>query len=208
MDRIVLVGFAGSGKNTFGEILIRGHGYVGLSFADSLKDCLSSIFSWDRSLLEGVTKDSREWREEIDTWWANRLGIPDFSPRWAMRNFGTDVMRQHFHQEIWVANTEKRIHDLGDKKVVVMDGRFPNEISMVQRLGGVPVRIKRGPEPWYYDEASIGMTDDLRRRLQENNVHESEWAWIGTEIKTTIDNDSSIGDLSNKADAWIHQTSV
>lgn len=207
MDKIVLVGFAGSGKNTVGELLIRGHGYVGLSFADSLKDCLSSIFNWDRTLLEGVTTESREWREQVDQWWANRLDIPHFTPRWAMRNFGTDVMREHFHTDIWVANTEKRIRDYGNRKVVVMDGRFPNEIDMVTNMGGSAVRIKRGDDPWFYEGVRMGRLPEIQSELDRMGIHMSEYAWIEKPLHHTIDNSSTIGDLSNRVDEWI-KTSV
>lgn len=204
MDKIVLVGFAGSGKNTFGEILVRDYGYVGLSFAESLKDCLSTIFRWDRQMLEGVTKESREWREQVDKWWANKLDIPHFTPRWAMQNYGTEVMRNHFHPDIWVINTEKKIVDLGDRKIVVMDGRFPNEIDMVVGRGGKAVRVKRGPEPWFYDALKTNPADeDIRAELNRLKIHESEWAWIGKPVHRIIDNDGSILSLAERAKAWL-----
>ena len=75
-------------------------------------------------LLEGLTDESREWREQVDLWWVEKLGIPDFTPRWAMMHVGTDVMRQHFHPDIWVYNVERRLQQ-SDGPVVIIDARFP-----------------------------------------------------------------------------------
>src|SRR4051812_11153513 len=106
---IGLVGFAGSGKDTVGQYLVEEHGFTSIAFADPLKDCLSAMFGWDREMLAGRTPNDRLWREQVDEWWANKLGIPHFTPRFAMQNIGTDVMRRTFHDQIWIINTEKRL---------------------------------------------------------------------------------------------------
>src|SRR5215475_14081161 len=105
MDLIAFVGFKSSGKNTAAQALLP-LGYVSLSFADAIKDALAAIFCWDRDLLEGITEESRRWREQIDPWWANALGIPQFTPRWAMTHIGTDLLRHYFHYDLWVHNVE------------------------------------------------------------------------------------------------------
>ena len=86
MHLISLVGFAGAGKDSVGRILVDHYGYRSFSFAESLKDSLASIFCWRRTMLEGKTNESRAWRETVDEWWADKLGIPHFTPRWAMQN--------------------------------------------------------------------------------------------------------------------------
>jgi hypothetical protein len=215
MNKIILVGFQGSGKNTVGDVLVADYGYTPISFADCLKDCVAAIFCWDRAALEGVTPESREWREQVDPWWAEKLNIPHLTPRWAMRNFGTDVMRQHFNTDVWITNVERRILNMGqDAKVVVLDGRFPNEIDLVTRMGGTSVRVKRGPEPDWFDEAMAVTTIrrspfeskvvnptamELKRRVKALNAkaHESEWAWIGHPITRVINNDGTKEDLKD-----------
>ena len=74
---IAFVGFKASGKNTAAAALYP-FGFVPLSFADALKDALAAIFCWDRHLLEGITDESRIWRETIDTWWASQARHPSF----------------------------------------------------------------------------------------------------------------------------------
>jgi cytidylate kinase len=70
---ISITGFIGSGKDTVANYLTTNHGFKKESWAGSLKDAVSNVFGWDRELLEGTTKYSREWREEIDPWWSERL---------------------------------------------------------------------------------------------------------------------------------------
>jgi hypothetical protein len=206
MQRLVLVGFANSGKNTVGDHLVEKHGYIGLSYADALKDTLASIFCWDRIALEGVTPESRTWRETVDLWWAKKLDIPHFTPRFAMQNIGTDLFREYFNRDIWIMNAEKRILDMSDQKVVLMDGRFPNEIDLVKRLGGTSIRVKRGAEPsWWQDALMVNSTDKINKapflsHLAYLRVHPSEYSWIGHSIDFTLDNDSTVDDLKAKVD--------
>ena len=63
-----ICGLIGSGKGTVADILVE-QGFTKVSFADKLKDGVSTIFGWDRSLLEGDTDESRDWREQADEFW-------------------------------------------------------------------------------------------------------------------------------------------
>lgn len=209
MQRIILVGFKSCGKNTVGEYLVEQYGYVGMSFADALKDAVSAIFCWDRIMLEGNTPAAREWREEIDPWWAAKLDIPHLTPRWVLQNFGTNVMREHFHTDIWITNVERRILDLGkDARVVVFDGRFPNEIGLIKGLGGSSIRVKRGPEPEWFDIARRANQGDSFSAgyITQSNIHPSEYAWIGENFDLVLENDTSIHALHEKVDNIFGQT--
>lgn len=199
-DLIAFVGFKSSGKNTAAEAL-RPYQYWALSFADALKDALAAIFCWNRFMLEGISEESRIWRETVDPWWAEKLGIPHFTPRWAMMNIGTEVMRQHFHYDLWVLNVEHRLLNL-DKSVMLIDARFPNEIDLARRYGGLVVRIKRGPEPAWMELAMTAnqnqspiIRENARMLLEAKGVHSSEYAWIGGSIDMVIENDGTIDDL-------------
>jgi len=48
---IGVCGLIGSGKGTVADILQNNHNFIKVSFADSLKDCVSVVFGWDRALL-------------------------------------------------------------------------------------------------------------------------------------------------------------
>ena len=98
---IGLVGLISSGKDTVANKLVTKHGYKRDSFAHPLKDAVSKIFNWDRELLEGNTKESREWREQPDPFWSKKFN-KDVTPRWVLQYFGTEVMRGQMHDAIWV----------------------------------------------------------------------------------------------------------
>ncbi len=205
MSLIGLMGGAGAGKDTVGEILKSHYGYATVSFADTLKDCLAITMGWDRAMLEGRTPESRAWRETVDPWWAERLGIPDFTPRLAMTRFGSDVMRRHFHDHIWLLNTEKKINDLGGR-VVLTDVRFKIEIEMMHRLGATLCRVERGPAPvWLPDAlAALGGDDQARIRMSEQHrVHVSEWEWRDAEPHHILDNNSDKSVLLHEVDKLI-----
>jgi hypothetical protein len=82
-----ICGFQSSGKDTIAELLINEYGFKKLSFAGALKDVLSVIFGWSREKLEGLTKEDREWREQIDIWWSKTLDMPQLTPRYALQYF-------------------------------------------------------------------------------------------------------------------------
>lgn len=203
---IGIVGFAGSGKDTVASFLIQHYGYVKDSWASPLKDAVADIFGWNRELLEGSTKESRIWREEVDNWWASRLNVPHLTPRWVLQQWGTQVGRNAFHQDIWIASFEKRFKN-SNGKVVLTDCRFPNEIETIKNLGGKIVRVKRGPEPSWWDAAidasgSIASgkePDEMALSvLKSNNVHESEFMWTYVQPDILIENDLTLDDLLNK----------
>ena len=63
---IGICGLIGSGKDTTADYLVNVHQYRRDSYASTLKDVVSAVFGWPRDMLEGRTKHSREWREQVD----------------------------------------------------------------------------------------------------------------------------------------------
>lgn len=189
-----ICGFIGSGKDTIADYLVNLHHFRRESFASSLKDAVSQVFGWDRTLLEGRTKQAREWREQIDPWWAQRLNMPTLTPRWVLQYWGTEVCRRGFHDDIWIASLENKLRNSRDD-VVISDCRFPNEIAAIRAAGGQVIRVVRGPEPAWYDIACKANIDNCavsKQTLQEKNVHASETAWVGTSFDAIVDNNQSL----------------
>ena len=196
MSIIGFVGFIGSGKDTAADYFINFHGFRRDSFANSLKDAVSHVFGWDRTMLEGRTAEARAWREQVDPWWAARLNMPQLTPRWILQHWGTEVCRGAFHDDIWIASLENRLRSSSDN-IVISDVRFPNEISAIHRAGGQVVRIVRGANPDWYDiakHANAGSIESLEC-MQSLGIHSSEWSWIGDSIDREIDNNGSIDHL-------------
>lgn len=207
---IGVCGFIGSGKDTIADYLTNFHGFRRESFANSLKDAVAQVFSWDRTMLEGRTKQAREWREQVDPWWAERLNMPELTPRLMLQLWGTEVCRKAFHDDIWIASLENKLRNSKDD-VVISDCRFPNEIKSIRDAGGIVIRVKRGPEPDWYEAAesvNAGEWGNMdwslsKRKLETLNIHASETAWVGTNFDFVLYNDSSIEDLYDQIRAVI-----
>jgi hypothetical protein len=195
---IGIAGFQGSGKDTIADYLQNIYGFKRDSFAATLKDAVSAVFGWDRELLEGRTTESRTWREQVDPWWAERLNMPNLTPRYVLQVWGTEVARKSFHDDTWIASLENKLRKTSND-IVISDVRFPNEIAAIKRAGGIVIRVTRGPEPEWYNLAKIvnrGPDNNIEWRLSKNQletyeIHASETAWIGTEFDAVIDNNSA-----------------
>lgn len=188
---IGISGLIGSGKDTAANYLVNKHHFVKMSFAGSLKDVLSSTFNWDRDMLEGITKESREWRESVDTWWSNRLKIPNFTPRYAMQHIGTNVMRNYFSDEIWIASLENKI--LKEKRsIVITDCRFENEFNSIKKMGGILARVQRGIEPKWI---SVIKSDFNEFKKLYPDIHPSEYSSVNLDYDYYINNNMGLEDL-------------
>jgi hypothetical protein len=197
---IGICGFIGSGKDTVADYLVNFHEFRRESFASTLKDAVSAVFGWDRTLLEGRTKEAREWREQVDPWWAERLDMPTLTPRWVLQYWGTEVCRKSFHDDIWIASLENKLRNSKDH-VVISDCRFPNEIQSIRNAGGIIIWVKRGELPdWYqYAVAANQLGSNMAlNELKMRKIHASETAWVGTEFDHTIENDGTVADLYTK----------
>ena len=183
---IGLVGLIGSGKDTVAARLVDRHGFKRDSFAKSLKDATANIFGWDREMLEGQTKKSREWREQPDVFWSERFG-KSVTPRWVLQYFGTEVCRGGMLDSIWVDSLVARY--TGDK-TVISDTRFVNEIKTIRQQGGKIILVKRGLIP-------------SREEMQASGAHQSEWDWIGCKFDHVLENDSTLEILNQKVDDLI-----
>ena len=193
---IGLSGTIGCGKDTVADYLVNIHRFKREAFANSLKEAMAVIFGWEWALLEGRSKESREWREQVDPWWAERLNMPALTPRYVLQYVGTEVIRQHFADDMWIASLENRLRQRTDN-VVITDVRFVNEIKMLKSLGAQCIEVRRGQLPDYYDIARLANAGDdvAKQKLVDMNVHKSETNWIGSEFDHVLDNNGSFDDL-------------
>lgn len=193
---IGVCGFIGSGKDTVADYLVNFHEFRRESFANSLKDAVANVFGWDRTMLEGRTKQAREWREQVDPWWSKRLNMPELTPRLMLQLWGTEVCRKGFHDDIWIAALENKLRNSKDD-IVISDCRFPNEISSIKSAGGIIVCVERGVRPHWYDiaiQANRG-SESAKNWLKEEGIHASETSWVGTNFDAVLNNNATIDDL-------------
>jgi hypothetical protein len=181
---IGLCGAQGSGKDTVANILISEYGFVKITFASTLKDIVAILFSWPRDLLEGLTEESRLWRETVDDFWSGKLSIPSFTPRKALQMIGTDLFRIHFNNDIWISIVENNIGVMlknnPNMNIVISDCRFANEFTLIKQFS---------------DSHIITI---LRENNSTNKIaHSSETEWVNYNFDAILQNDNSIDDLKS-----------
>jgi hypothetical protein len=188
---IGVCGLIGSGKDTIADYLVNIHEFRRDSFAATLKDAVSAVFGWDRDMLEGRTRSSREWREQPDEWWSERLD-QTITPRWILQYWGTEVCRNGFHDDIWIASLENKLRKSADD-IVISDCRFPNEIQAIRAQGGIVIRVVRGEDPAWFQQVQQYFAGQAPQPAEL--PHASEWAWAGTDFDRIVNNDGSLDEL-------------
>lgn len=132
---IAITGFKGHGKSTAAVAVVKA-GFIRTRFADPIKQMLYAL-GLTHAQIEGAEKELP----------CALLGGK--TPRHAMQTLGTEWGRKFFGEDIW-ANAWKieadRILGAGHN-VVVDDLRFPNEADMVERMGGLIIRVDRPGAP-------------------------------------------------------------
>lgn len=196
---IGICGLIGSGKDSIASYLEETHNFTRLNFSAKLKEACAIIFDWDIDMLNGLTKAARDQRELVDDWWSEKLGIDDLSPRKALQLIGTEVFRQNFSDNIWVAAVERTITK--HQHVILSDVRFPNEIAMIRNVGGQMWRVSRKEMPdWYtYIMANEHETIADYMKTYHPDVHPSEWSWIRESFDQDLANRGTLDDLYQAA---------
>jgi dephospho-CoA kinase len=174
---ICLIGNIGVGKSTVADIFKK-YDYTELTFAGPVKE-IGLILGFDYNDLYG----SQEDKLQENKFW----GV---SGREFMQKFATNIMRNELTKHInmnmdgktiWVRLCEKKILDLlrQNKKIIISDGRFLDEINMIKNLGGHIIQIKRDYNKY-------------------NNQHESESYISQIEPDIIINNNNTINDLEKE----------
>jgi hypothetical protein len=195
---IGLCGYIGSGKDTCASLLETHHGFQRLSFASAIKDIVSTLFGWNRNDLEGSTPSSREWREEIDTWWTEQLGRI-VTPRLILQMVGTEMFRDCLSPRFWTTVLKRKIEQIqenegaeqssaSESRIAITDCRFPEEIELIKSLGGIIVYVDRAPD---INNHKLGFS------------HSSEHHIPSIVPDATIDNNKDMEYLRNQLDTLI-----
>jgi hypothetical protein len=132
MKIIALGAYKGTGKSTLAQTLVLLHKFVRYSFADPLYDMVLAGFGIDGRSM------TTEQKEEMIPW----LGV---SFRYLMQTLGTEWGRNTINQEVWLRIMARKLiaAQRAGQSVVIDDARFPNEVKLVQDMGGLVVHMSR-----------------------------------------------------------------
>lgn len=121
-----IVGFSGRkhcGKSTMGKYLIEEFGFAPEAFARHLKAEVVAFDGLPPKEVYGSVKSEHSRAVMVERGHGGRL------------KFGFDI---------WLKTTEANIYfgyDVGVRKIVLMDVRYPNEVEFIHALGGKVYRI-------------------------------------------------------------------
>lgn len=193
--KVCICGYEGSGKDTVATMLVESYQFKQFAFADNLKKAICIIFGWEEALLKGITVESRIWREQVDPYWEKELNRPGLTPRKVMQWIGTDVLREHFDDGIWIKSLKKQLIT-AKTNVVISDCRFPNEIDMVKNLGGIVIRVNRKDPEWM---SLYNQVQDTTILYEKYGIHPCETALINYDkYDYIIDNNGTLEELQEK----------
>jgi hypothetical protein len=142
---IGLSGYAGCGKDTVADLLVKDFGYAKYSFADYVRKGLE--------ILNPRLDESIDLETYLDVFgWEDGKRIPPHGDelRRLMQKFG-DSARTLFGPHVFVDALMKEL-DPADK-AVISDVRYPNEALAITNLNGVMWRITR-PETYATNDHS------------------------------------------------------
>lgn len=148
---IALLGVRGSGKSTIANHFVNKYNFISISFAEKLKQIVSTAFDIDLELLEGNSEESRVYRETKNEFWG-------MTPRQMLETVGTKLFRKGISEDFWVKIVEKRIQELlkSEKNIVISDLRFINEWEMLKKYNTKVIFVDNGlPTENEYEIRSI-----------------------------------------------------
>lgn len=200
---IMLSGFKNAGKDTTAKLIadtVIGNNKpynscIYYAFALPIKQAASVIFDIPFDILDGKTADNRKLRETVNEFWSKI--IPNFTPRKGLTMLGTDILREHIHDDIWILNAQKQILECNYDLFIITDLREPNEEIKIEQFCNdnnievLHINIVRELPSWY--NVALKAYDGDQKSLDiltELEVHASEWKQVGLTPDIVILNNS------------------
>lgn len=194
-----LIGLGGklrAGKDAVGDYLEEKHGYVKLGMSDALNEALLKLNPYihlepghplGEFVLYKFLHDAVGYVEAKKNPEVRRL----------LQVLGTEVGREMIDPDVWVRIAEKKILRLWEngKSVVITAMRFPNEIEMLERLGGLSVWVER-PDELRLQAHSTGADNAPLSVL----AHASETSVSADDFSYVLMNDGTLEQLYRKVE--------
>ncbi len=159
---IGLTGYAGVGKDTLADIMVKDYGFIRFAFADKLKNILSDIYGVPRQLFDDRALKNEPCRE---------LGWK--TPREAAKLIGTEGFRNMIRRDTWVdfvmRQVEQEMSNMDNHPggIVITDVRFPEEFNSIVSRGGFMIGVMRQDHETFISHESESHIADLYERCHD-----------------------------------------
>lgn len=173
---IGLSGYAQSGKDTVGSLLVDAFGFERVAFADKMKEIALTLDPFV-SFVEMLPGDDARLLRLSDVLsaghgWENAKKSPEV--RRLLQRLGTEVGRNMIGTDFWVDLTFQSL--LPNKDYVFTDVRFPNEAEAISAAGGWMVRVSRpsfGPANDHLSEVALDDWDYFDMTIDNSGSFEA-----------------------------------
>jgi len=158
------------------------------NFADPLKNICINLFGFSYEQCYGTDENKNSLTDVHKP----RDVFPSdghFTAREFLQYFGTDVCR-HLKDDIWTGACINKIKNEESGFAIIGDCRFPNEVEMVQNVGGKIIRLTRSlHEDSHKSETALdkfksfdAVIDNQEMTIEEQNKAILEtlisWGWV------------------------------
>ena len=194
MQVVGLTVFAGSGKSTVAEYLVKEHGFARLSFAAPLKKMLrtlnpimgGNLIYGEQGHRAGVLTLHQVFALRNGDELAVKASVYGDEYRRLLQVLGTDCIRA-VDPEFWVNAALKQITD-ADTKVVFDDCRFPNEAEVISKFNPAGV--------WNIERPGIHAVNGHPSEQWAGKMNERIWLLNGSDIEGLHDQIDAALDLA------------
>ena len=183
MKQPILIGLsgpAGAGKDAVRMILESEHGFVGLAFADPVRDMVLALLDHVYARGHGTDRRLKEKPAPV-------IGA---SYRELAQTLGTEWGRQTIRPSLWIDIAMHKVRLMwarGERRIVISDVRFPDEMEAIRAAGG---------QIWAITRPGIeSVREHVSEHLARDAVHFAD---------QIINNDGTIDDLARAVGAALN----
>lgn len=194
-----LIGLGGklrAGKDEVAKHLANTHDYVVMGMSDRLNEALLKLNPIIPTTLATPENYMRYQQLHDAVGYVEAKKNPEV--RRLLQALGTEVGREMIDQDVWVNMAVRTIeqHWADGNNVVITAIRFPNELEMVRRLGGVLTWVDRPDEGRTPEGAQKG-ADEAQSAI---SGHASENSVSSEDFDYVLSNDGTLEELFEKVD--------
>lgn len=187
-----IIGLGGalrSGKDAIADRLVERHGFTKFGMSDALLEhaLINDPYIPLESIPTGLGTEQGTFVRFSHL--VNTIGYVEAKKNPEVRRYlqadGTEGGRRFFYEDVWVDKIAERI--AGVERAVITGVRFPNELAMVERLGGTTVWVER---------PGLDSATPAAAHASENSV-------TSAEFRITLHNDGTLEDLHAAVDDFM-----